>query len=91
VLSPMLSVGVLLGAGAWAAAAFVLPLLARGRSAVADALVVAWWSVALVLGARVLDGPLPAGAAHASPRGAVIGALFGAAIALGARALRGPA
>jgi eukaryotic-like serine/threonine-protein kinase len=91
VLSPMLSVGVLLGAGAWAAAALVLPLLARGRSALADALVVAGWSVALVLAARALDGPLPAGAAHASPRGAVIGALLGAAIALGARALRGPA
>ena len=90
VLSPMLNVGVLLGAGAWAAGALVLPLLARGRSALADAVAVAAWSVALVLAARLLDGPLPAGATHASPRGAVIGALFGAAIALGARALRGP-
>jgi hypothetical protein len=86
----MLSVGVALGAGVWAAAALALPLLARGRSALADALAVAGWSLALVLCARSLDGPLPAGVTHASPRGAVLGALFGAAIALGARALRGP-
>jgi serine/threonine protein kinase len=91
VLTPMLSVGVLLGAGLWATGTLVLPLIARGRSALADASAVAAWSLALVIGARVLDGPLPAGVTHASPRGAVIGALFGAAIALGARALRGPA
>ena len=90
VLTPMLSVGVLMGAGVWAAGALVLPLLVRGRSALADAVAVAAWSVALVLASRALDGPLPAGVTHASPRGAVLGALFGAAIALGARALRGP-
>jgi hypothetical protein len=90
VLAPMLSIGVVLGAGVWAAGALVLPLLARGRSAVADAIAVAAWSLALALAARALDGPLPAGVTHASPRGAVIGALLGAAIALGARAMRGP-
>jgi hypothetical protein len=90
VLTPMLSVGVVLGAGLWAAGALVLPLVARGSSALADAVMVGGWSLALVLGARLLDGPLPVGATHANPRGAVIGALFGAAIALGARALRGP-
>jgi serine/threonine protein kinase len=90
VLTPMLSLGTLLGAGVWAAGALCLPLLARGRSALADALGVASWSVALVIAAHSLDGPLPAGALHGNPRGAVVGALFGAAIALGARALRVP-
>ena len=91
VLTPMLSVGVLLGAAVWAAGAAALPLLARGRSALADALAVGAWSLALVLAAHAFDGPLPAGVTHASPRGAFVGAVFGAAIALGARALRGPA
>jgi eukaryotic-like serine/threonine-protein kinase len=90
VLTPMLSLGTLLGAGVWAAAAAALPMLARGRSAVADTLGVTAWSLALVLAARSLDGPLPAGVAHASPRGALLGGVFGAAIALGARAMRGP-
>jgi hypothetical protein len=90
VLAPMLSIGVVLGAGIWAAGALALPLLARGRSALADAIAVGAWSVALVLAARALDGPLPPSITHASPRGAILGALFGAAIALGARALRGP-
>jgi eukaryotic-like serine/threonine-protein kinase len=91
VLTPMLTTGVLLGACVWAAAALVLPLVARGTSALADAALVGAWSVALLLAARALDGPLAAGATHASPRGAVLGALFGAALALGSRAIRGSA
>jgi eukaryotic-like serine/threonine-protein kinase len=90
VLGPILSLGVLLGAALWALAAVLLPLLVRGRSAALDVVGATVWSAALVTAAPLLDGGLASGAAHVSPRGAILGAVFGGALAVGARALRGP-
>jgi hypothetical protein len=90
VIGPMLSLGLLLGAALWAAAAISLPLLVRGRSAALDAAAVAAWSALVVLAAPALNAGLSAHAAQPSPRGAVLGAVLGAMIALAARALRGP-
>jgi eukaryotic-like serine/threonine-protein kinase len=89
VVAPMLSVGVLCGATLWATGAVLLPLLVRGRSAVLDVVAATTWSAAIAAAAPLLDS-LPARAAHASPRGAVLGAVFGGVIAVAARALRGP-
>ncbi len=90
VLAPMLTLGVLLGAALWAAAALVLPWIVRGRSAALDVVAAAAWSAALVAAAPALDAGLSAQAAHPSPRGAVLGAILGAMVAVAARALRGP-
>jgi hypothetical protein len=80
---------VLLGALLWALGAAVLPWIVRGRSAVLDLVAATVWSALLVSAAARLDGGLAA-AAHASPRGALLGAVLGGMIAVGARALRGP-
>jgi hypothetical protein len=90
VVSPMLSLGVLLGASLWAAGAVGLPWLVRGRSAARDAVAATAWSAALVAAAPALDSGLSAHAVHASPRGAILGAVFGGALAVAGRALRGP-
>ena len=89
-VSPMLSLGVLLGAALWAAAAAILPWLVRGRRAALDVLAVTVWSAALASAAVVLDSGLSAHAVHPAPRGAVLGAVLGAVFAVGVRALRGP-
>jgi hypothetical protein len=89
VIGPTLSLAVLLGAGVWATGAMVLPWIVRGRNAAVDAVAAAAWSAALSAAAAVLVSRSP-GDAHASPRGALLGALAGAAFAVGARALRGP-
>lgn len=90
VLGPLLSLGVLLGALLWAAAAALLPLLVRGRNAPLDAVAAIAWSAALIVAQPALDGGLATGAAHPSPRGAIVGGVLGAALAVGSRALRGP-
>ena len=87
VVGPMLSLGVLLGAALWAAAAVVLPWVVRGRRAVEDVFGAMIWSAAIVLAEPALDGGL---SSHAGPRGALAGALLGGALAVAARALRGP-
>jgi eukaryotic-like serine/threonine-protein kinase len=89
-LIPLLSLGLLLGAALWAAAAALLPWLVRGRSALADALAGTLWAVALAAASPLLDGGLAGGAGEPSPRGALLGAGLGAVLALAARALRGP-
>jgi hypothetical protein len=89
VLGPMLSPGVLLGAALWGAGAMCLPWLVRGRRAALDVVAVTTWSAAMAAAAPLLAGGLSA-AAHASPRGAVLGAVFGGVLAVAARALRGP-
>jgi hypothetical protein len=90
VIAPLLSIGVLLGAALWAGAALLLPLIVRGRSAALDVVAASIWAAALAvatpLAASGADGHL----GHASPRGAVVGAVLGAALAVTARALRGP-
>ncbi len=90
VVGPLLTAGVLLGAGLWGAAAIALPWIVRGRSAAIDAVAATVWSAAVVSAAPILDRGLHSGATHASPRGAVLGAVLGGLIAIAARALRGP-
>ena len=90
VLTPLLVLGVLLGALLWACGAALLPWLVRGRSAALDVVAVTVWSAALAAGAPELDAGLSAHALHPGPRGLVLGALLGGVIAVAARALRGP-
>ena len=90
VIGPALALGVLLGALLWALAAAVLPLVVRGRSAALDVVAATFWSAAIVAAAPMLDRGAVLGGAHASPRGAIVGAVFGAVLAVAARALRGP-
>jgi len=89
VLGPMLSPGALLGAALWGAGAMCLPWLVRGRRAALDVVAVTTWSAAIAAAAPLVDRGLSA-AAHASPSGAVLGAVFGGVFAVAARALRGP-
>jgi hypothetical protein len=90
VVGPMLSLGVLLGATLWAAGAVLLPWLVRGRSAALDVVAATMWSAVMVTAAPLLDNGSAAHAAQASPRGAILGAVFGGVLAVAARALRGP-
>ena len=90
VVGPTLSVGVLLGATLWAAAATVLPWVVRGRSAAFDVVAATMWSAAVAASAPLLDSGLSAHTAHPSPRGSILGAALGGALAVVARALRGP-
>ncbi len=90
VIAPLLSLGVLLGAVLWAAAAAVLGLIVRGRNAPLDAVMAVGWSTALAAATPLLDSGLATHAAQPSPRGLIAGAVLGGAVALGARALRGP-
>jgi hypothetical protein len=89
-IGPLLSVGLLLGATLWACAAVLLPLIVRGRNAALDAVAAIVWSALLVAAAPLLDSGLAAHAAHANPRGAILGGVLGGAVAVAARALRGP-
>jgi hypothetical protein len=89
VVGPMLSLGVLLGAGLWATGSMVLPWIVRGRSAALDVVAATTWSAAIAAATPALDAGLSAHA-HPSPRGAVLGAVLGGALAVAARALRGP-
>jgi eukaryotic-like serine/threonine-protein kinase len=90
VLAPMLSVGVLLGAGLWAAAAAVLPWIVRGRHVALDVVGATVWVAALAAATPVLDGGLSAHVLHPGPRGALLGAIVAGMGAVAARALRGP-
>jgi hypothetical protein len=90
VIAPLLSVGVLLGAALWGVGAALLPWIVRGRRAALDVIAVTMWSSAMAAAEPLLDRGLVATGAHASPRGAVLGAVFGAVVAVAARALRGP-
>lgn len=89
-IGPLLSLGVLVGAGVWAVAAVLLPWLVRGRSAVLDVVAATVWSAALLVLSSSLYVELPGRAGSATPRDAVLGALLGGALAVAARALRGP-
>ncbi len=90
VIGPLLSLGVLLGAALWAGGAVLLPLIVRGRSAALDVVAATVWSAAIVAAEPMIDGGSAAQAAHASPRGAILGAVLGGVLAVAARALRGP-
>jgi eukaryotic-like serine/threonine-protein kinase len=90
VISPLLSLGLLLGALLWAAAAVALPWLVRGRSALLDLGAAALWSAGLLLAAPALDAGLAPHVAHPAGRGALLGGILGGLAAVAARALRGP-
>jgi len=90
VLLPLLSMGVLLGAALWAAAALVLPWLVRGRHAAVDLVAATMWTAALLSAEPLLDHGLPLSAGQQMPSGALLGALLAGALAVGARAVRGP-
>jgi hypothetical protein len=90
VIGPLLTTGLLLGAALWAAGAVLLPLLVRGRNAVLDLVAAVAWAAALAAAAPTLDAGLAGQSAHATPRGAIVGAVLGAALAVASRALRGP-
>jgi eukaryotic-like serine/threonine-protein kinase len=80
-LLPLLTVGTLVGAGVWAAAAIVLPWAGIRRSPVLEAALLAGWVAALALGtiaAANLGAPSP----HLSAGAVVVGALAGALVAL---------
>ncbi len=80
-LLPLLTVGTLVGAGVWAAAAIVLPWAGIRRSPVLEAALLAGWAAALALGtiaAANLGAPSP----HLSAGAVVVGALAGALVAL---------
>jgi hypothetical protein len=90
VIGPLLSTGLLFGAALWAGGAVLLPLLVRGRNAALDVVAAATWAGALAAAAPALDAGLSGQSAHATPRGAIVGAVLGAALAVASRALRGP-
>jgi hypothetical protein len=90
VISPLLVLGVLLGALLWGVGATLLPWIVRGRSAVLDVVALTVWSAAIAASAPALDAGLGGHGANPSPRGAVLGAIAGALVAVAARALRGP-
>jgi hypothetical protein len=75
VVQPIVTAPALAGALAWAAAALVLPWLARGRSLIADSVVVAVWSATVVATVAALAPAAPV-------RGAAQGAVAAAVVAL---------
>jgi hypothetical protein len=88
VIGPMLSSSVLSAAGVWALGALVLPWIVRGRRGALDLVAALTWSAAIAATCALVSGNSTH--LHASPRGAVLGAIVGAVLAVGARALRGP-
>lgn len=90
VIAPAVTVGLLIGMAVWAAAAAILPLLVRGRSAALDVAGALTWTVALLAAVPLLQRSAVGQAAQVSPRGALLGAVFGCVLAVCARALRGP-
>jgi eukaryotic-like serine/threonine-protein kinase len=90
VVGPLLTPGLLFGVLLWAGSAMSLPWIVRGRTAALDVVACASWSAAVAACGPLLRAGLPGASAHASPRGAVLGAVFGGLFAISARALRGP-
>jgi serine/threonine protein kinase len=102
-IAPLLSLALLLGAALWAAAAVLLPVIVRGRSAMLDALAATLWAAVLAAAAGPLDHGFPLDSAARSglgwaglglggaqaPRGDLLGAALGVLLAVAARALRG--
>jgi eukaryotic-like serine/threonine-protein kinase len=80
-LAPLLTVGTLVGAGVWAAAAIVLPWAGIRRSPALEAALLAGWAAALALG-TIAASNLGASGPHLTAGAAVVGALAGALVAL---------
>ena len=79
VLVPVVTSGVPLIAALWAAAAWLLPLIARGRTLVVDLVLVAGWATGLAAGTAALAAALPWTGAAPEPRGLVLGAIVAGA------------
>jgi len=80
-ITPLLTVGTLAGAGAWATAAIVLPWAGIRRSPVLEAMLLAGWAVALAL-ATVAASHVGAAEPRISVESALLGAFAGALVAL---------
>ena len=74
VVAPLVDGSVLAGAGVFAAAALVLPLLVRGRAPVLDGLGALIWAAGLISALRLVAG-------GSSPPGLLFGALLAAVVA----------
>jgi len=74
VVAPLIDGSVLAGAGVFALAAWVLPMLIRGRTPVLDALGALIWAAGLITALRLVDG-------GSSPPGLLFGALLAAVVA----------
>jgi len=81
VLAPLLTIGTLVGAGVWAAAALVLPWAGIRRSPMLEAALLAVWAAALALG-TIAASSLVGSSPHLTAGAAVVGALVGALVAL---------
>ncbi len=91
VLVPIISSGVPLIAALWAAAAWLLPLIVRGRAPLVDVVLVTGWATGLAAGTAALVAALPWSGAQPEPRGLVVGAIAAGAIGLLGAAARAPA
>lgn len=91
VLVPLVSSGVLTIAALWAALAWALPLIVRGRSLVVDVVAVTAWAAGLAAGTAALAAALPWSGGAPEPRGLVVAALAAGAIGLLGAATRAPA
>jgi hypothetical protein len=80
VITPLATVGTLVGAGVWAAAAIVLPWAGIRRSPVLEVALLAAWAAALALGTIVAIN-LGASGPHLTAGAAIVGALVGALVA----------
>ena len=80
-ITPLLTVGTLIGAGVWAAAAIVLPWAGIRRSPLLEATLLAGWAVALAL-ATVAASHVGASVPRVSVENALLGAFAGALVAL---------
>jgi eukaryotic-like serine/threonine-protein kinase len=74
VVSPLFDPSVFAAAGAFALAAWALPLLIRGRTPVLDGIGALIWAAGLISALRLVDG-------GSSPRGLLFGALLAAVVA----------
>jgi hypothetical protein len=81
-LVPLISSPLLLGAAIWAAFAFVLPLLVRGRWTAVDAAAAVLWTIGLALSLDAFGDLLAGATALDGPRGAIAGSCLGAAVAV---------
>jgi len=90
VLVPIVSSGVPLIAALWAGAAWLLPLIVRGRAPLVDVVLVTGWATGLAAGTAALVAALPWSGPPPEPRGLVVGAIAAGAIGLLGAAARAP-
>ncbi len=82
VLVPLLSHGVVLLALVWAAAAWMLPFLVRGRRVIVDAILACAWAAGLAAATASVAAGLPWAGGAPAVRGLVLGAVAAGCVAL---------